>query len=333
MLEFPAACCNERVSAARGSRPRRRALMTELAAYVYGYPRTRLPNMDEDIPGDFYLFCHHKLGRMIDQFEDRGIPFEHYVNAVLRWQLRSYLQIRNDAKQNWLHALYSGLWDDRGTLAEQQRALDPALGLDSALSPPRKRTAAASPRPRPRAPALHLADPTSSALKLRAAPNGRRPAVRFRLPRDPARRSMLYLLLKVGHRADGCQLAALIDATGCHPDSLQRLFGRVERLTMPARVRRTLLYERRNQAFSDFQYWATAAWLETEAPAREQAQRRAARRHATLVKARFELSRVRTAPSNRLIASLLGVPKGTVDTALGFLRRDKLARYLLRRWS
>ena len=330
MLEFPAACCNERVLAAQTSRRLRRTVAAELAAYIYGYPGSKLPNMDDDAPGDFFLFCHKKIPMMIDRFEDRGKPFEHYVNSVLRWQLRSFLRSRNQAVDEALqHAVHSSLLN-RDALGRRQRAFDPAHGWKSTLPPVRPR-AAAAPRPRPRAPEQRLADPPAlpaAGRTPRSAPVRRRRARRFRLPKCAVQRRLLYLLLKIGHRLDERQFASLVAATGCHPDSLARLLARMERATEPAQERRTMLRERRNHAFAEFQYWSNAAWFEVDPPFRARAQRRAARFHAMLVKSQSELARVRTAPSNRAIADVLGIPKGTVDTGLHWLQVNNGARYL-----
>ena len=321
MLEFPAGCCNERVSAAQCSGKVRRALMDELATYAYHYPIQKLPSVDEDIPGDFYLFCHDKLALMIDQFEERGIPFEHYVNSVLRWQLHSFLNKRRQDEQVWQNGLYSQTWSSVDTFARRQRAFDPAQAPPRL--PPRS---APPPRARPRAPALRLADP---AVPRRWPARRARPR-RFRLPKDPIRRRFVYAVLKTAHVLDERQFAALTAATGCRPEALRRLTRQLEQRREPARRRRQMLRERRNLAFADFHIWSATAYLQPEPPLRARALTRAARHHFTMTSAQWELARVRVAPSNRDIAAVLGIPKGTVDTGLYWLRHNKAARYLCR---
>ena len=323
MLEFPAGCCNERVSAAQCSGDARRALMDELATYAYQYPLRKLPSLDEDVSGDFYLFCHDKLELMIDQFEERGIPFEHYVNSVLSWQLRSFLNKRKQVEQVWQNGLYSQAWGSADSFARRQRTFDPAR----APAPPRLRPRSATPpAARPRAPALRLADP--AAVPRAARPARRARPRRFRLPNEPIKRRVVFAVLKTAHLLDERQFAALAAATGCHPDGLRRLVRQLERRREPARRRREMLRERRNLAFADFHIWSAAAYLEPEPPARARAVARAARHRYTMTAAQAELARVRLAPSNRDIAALLGVPKGTVDTGLYWLRRNETARYL-----
>ena len=141
---------------------------------------------------------------------------------------------------------------------------------------------------------------------------------------------MLFALLKTAHLLDERQFATLIAATGCHPDSLRRVFSRLARLRAPARWRRQMLCERRNLAYAEFQFWSGAAFVEPDPPVRAQALARAERHRYTKNLAQRELVRVRLAPSNRHIAAVLGVPKGTVDTGLHWLLRSNAARYLCR---
>ena len=342
MLDFPDGCRNDQVLAAQRSRRRRRALMDELATYAYRFPRARLPALDEDVPGDFYLFCRPKLEQMVDEFEERGAPFEHYVNSVLRWQLRTFLSVRKQLELGWQNALYSHTWDwDRD--AHRQRSFDPAAVRVPAAGP-HQPPAAPPPAAWPQAPALRLADPADPADPddpddpagapdaarnsgtTRPARRGR--ARRFRLPQDTGRRRVLFALLKTAHALDERQFTTLVAATGCHPDSLRRILSRLARLRAPARRRRQMLRERRNLAYAEFRFWSGAAFTEPDPPERALARVRAERHRHTKNLAQRELERVRLAPSNRQIAVVLGVPKGTVDTGLHWLMRSDPASYV-----
>jgi hypothetical protein len=293
--------------------------MAELSTYAYYFPLESWPNLDEDAPGDFYLFCHAKLVAMIDSFEDRGIPFEHYVNSVLRWQLHSFLRARQKDTRDWQVALFSDVWSSAKVARGRGLHQD-----DSTLSRP----PAPVPHAWPRTRALRLADPPAMTVNARAK---RRPRLsrtrRFRLPKMVNQRRMLFALMKTAHLLDDRQFAILAAAAGCHPDSLLGVLRRVDRQMEATRRRLQVLRERRNQAFAEYHFWTTAAYLETDAGKYAYAQRRAARHRCTLTAARAELARVRVAPSNRVIATVLGVPKGTVDTGLSTLRRARRARY------
>jgi hypothetical protein len=132
---------SERVLTFQRTGAGRRALLDELATYTYHYPRRKLPTLDEDAPGEFYLLCHHKLEQLIVRYRDHGKPFEHYLNSVLSWQLRSFLAKRRDSEHAWQTALCSRLWD------EPELAAQPAATAPAAMRRPR--CAATNVRPFP----------------------------------------------------------------------------------------------------------------------------------------------------------------------------------------
>ena len=53
-----------------------RDLVGELAPRVYQFPRRKM-GWDEDACGDFYVFIHPRLIRLLDRFRDQGKPFEY----------------------------------------------------------------------------------------------------------------------------------------------------------------------------------------------------------------------------------------------------------------
>jgi len=291
---------SERVLTAQRTGEGRRALLDELATYTYHYPLRKLPTLDEDAPGEFYLFCHDKLQQLIVRFRDRGKPFEHYLNSVLSWQLRSFLAKRRNSEHAWQTALRSGLWDE-------PEATAPAPARPPAARRPPRITESnvtafpgAGPRGAPASPAAAS---------------------------ETARRRLLYGVLKTGHRMQEPQLAAAAETLRCELPRLQFLIEQLRRGRAGAHRRMELLRGRRNRAFAQLQLWSATAHQEVDAARRARATRRAARHRRTVDSAQAELSRVRVAPSNLEIAALLGIPKGTVDTGLYWLRRQSAADY------
>ena len=300
---------SERVLAYQRTGEGRRALLDELATYTYRYPRRKLPTLDEDAPGEFYLFCHDKLEQIIERFRDRGKPFEHYLNSVLSWQLRSFLAKRRDSEHAWQTALRSRLWD------EPEAAQPPA-------------TPRPARRPQRRGQSNVRPFPGAAAAPLRG---GHHPGGQVQAPPAPAsptaRRRLLYGVLKTGHHLEEPQLAAAAQALGCDLPRLRFLTEQLVRGRASAHRRLHLLRERRNRAFAQLQLWSAAAHQAVDDRRRVHAIRRAARHRRAVEAAQSEISRVRVAPSNREIAALLGIPKGTVDTGLYWLRRQSAADY------
>ena len=285
---------SERVLAFQRTGEGRQALLDELGTYAYRYPRRKLPGLDEDAGGEFYLFCHAKLEQIVVRFRDCGKPFERYLNSVLSWQLRSFLAQRRHAEHAWQTTLRSPLWDDPDAAVAPPAA---ARGAEPANVIPFPRTRATAP---------------PAAGSKRAA---------------TARRRILYGVLKTGHRLDQRQLAAAAQATGCELPRLRSLIEQLRRGRAAAYRRLEWLRTRRNSAFAQLQIWSGIAHRDADGKFRAQAAARAARYRRAVEALQSELARVRVAPTNRAIAALPGIPKGTVDTGLYWLQRQPAADY------
>lgn len=90
----------EKVLQYQKSREGLRTLMDEIAPRVYQFPR-RTMGWDEDACGDFYVFIHPRIVRLLDRFRDQGKPFESYLWAVLGWQLRNFARERRRSERAW----------------------------------------------------------------------------------------------------------------------------------------------------------------------------------------------------------------------------------------
>ncbi len=134
------------------------------------------------------------------------------------------------------------------------------------------------------------------------------------------RRSLLYLVLKCCRRLEPEHLAAAAEATDCAP---RRLAGLVERLRVglePAEQRLATLRERRNRAFSEARLLEAELAGRPDPEAAERLRLRLAAANRRMAAAIARMARVRRDPTNREVARALGVPKGTVDCGLFWLK-------------
>jgi DNA-directed RNA polymerase specialized sigma24 family protein len=104
-----------------------REIVNEIGPRIYQFPR-RTMGWDEDACGDFYVFIHPRLIRLVDRFRDQGKPFESYLWTVLNWQLRNFARDRGRAERRW----HVSLRIDPGSVAagEEYRA-DAAVPQDA----------------------------------------------------------------------------------------------------------------------------------------------------------------------------------------------------------
>jgi len=248
-------------------------IVAAVSMRVYQFPRWKL-GWDEDACGEFYLFFHPRLLRLVGRFRDQGKPFESYLASVLAWQLRNFARGRGRAERSWSVALRLQAEDPDGERSEPPR--DPVL-----------------------VPA----------------------AIRGVIRSDADRRNLVYLVLKCSRTLDEATMSALAELARFDLDRLQCLAEQLRREREPRDRRLETFRLRRNRAFS------LARLLETELQGETDPERIAALRcRVSSARRRMEaamkrMSRVGLAPTNREIARVLGVPKGTVDSGLYWLKR------------
>jgi RNA polymerase sigma factor (sigma-70 family) len=135
------------------------------------------------------------------------------------------------------------------------------------------------------------------------------------------RKGLLYLVLKCCRRLDPGGVSAAAAATGVDP---RRLAGMVEQLRAglePVERRLVVLRERRNRAFSDARLLEAELAGQPDDGTAEALRLRLAAANRRMNTAMARMARVRRDPTNREVARVLGVPKGTVDSGLFWLKR------------
>ena len=258
----------------------RRELLDRIGAYVYRFPLWQGGPMDDDDCGEFYLYCRPRIQDLIDRFQDQGRPFEAYLKSVLTWQLRSYYRAKGRREAAWRLAATAPFWD-----------------------PDAAEITSGTPGVR-----AHRAPAAAPAARAVAAAAGN-PAVR---------RRVLFAVLKNCARMHDTHVPAW--AGLCGRADLQALIGRARQASRDSQRRWSRLRERSNHAFAKARMIEGQLLDEADTDRRRNLQQRLQRARRTATNAQAELRAVRLGPSNRQIAQLLGIPKGTVDTGLFWLK-------------
>ena len=257
-------------------------IVRELAPRVYSYPRRKM-GWDEDACGDFYVFIHPRLIRLLDRFRDQGKPFESYLFTVLAWQLRNFARDRRQGERKWNVSLRM----EQGTPGCE----DP---VDDQQGDTWERV-------------------------------WRVPGCFSQLVRSRAdRRNFLFLILKCSRTVAWQSVGALAETAGIEEQRLRGLISMLQEMRSRREKRLEIFRERRNRAFALARLLETELKTETEpgkvTSLQEGLQRVRRRMHLAMQR----MARVALSPTNREIAAVLGVPKGTVDSGLYWLKR-KLA--------
>jgi len=268
-------------------------LLALLAGRIYGYPRCRGSRAEDD-GGEFFLFFYPRLLRTLERFQDQGRPFEWYLHSVLRWHYLGYVRWKRRRERSWATGALPALWEPQPVYGPEDSSLQSRAESAEAIELPG-----------------WLGPEVADLFHLQPATCLQKPADRKRL---------LVWALKQVRSLQEPDLEKLAAWTGTGEERLRVLCAALrERLARRER-RLGLLVERRNRAFAALQLAQQALAGEPEPACRAQLAGRATRARRCLHRSQERIARVPLQPSNRELAQALGLPKGTVDTSLYWLK-------------
>jgi hypothetical protein len=236
----------------------------------------------EDDCGEFYLFFYPRLLRTLKHFQDRGKPFEWYFNSVLRWHYKVYCSRKRKDQIRWAVARDVLFWEL------------PEPDLPSS------------------APAM------SSDRCQRIIPLDRFGGSR----ESTCRKRILFLALKNARHLDDSAVSWISGLTGIEEEHLIAMVGRLRSNLYKRELRLHKLYRRQNKIFMKIFLFQRDLLWEVDPEIKSELAFSLCELRTTLRSVQRKIRRVRLHPSNREIAELLQVPKGTIDTSLYWLRRQ-----------
>ena len=238
----------------------------------------------EDDCGEFYLYFYPRLIRTLGRFQDRGKPFEWYFNSVLSWHYKVYCSRKRKVQIRWALAKNVLFWE--------------LPYLDSAHPAP-----------------VLSAYPGESII----------PLDRFGCSRETTwRRRILLLALKNARHLDDRAIRWISEFAGVEEDHLMELVERLRATLCKQELRLHGFYKRQNMIFTKLFLLQRDLLWETDPESKAQLALSVCELGRTLRSVQRKIRRVRLYPSNREIAELLHIPKGTIDTSLYWLRRQLL---------
>lgn len=240
----------------------------------------------EDDCGEFYLFFYPRLLRTIDRFQDRGKPFEWYFNSVLRWHYQVYCSRKRREQARWAVARNALFWE----LPDLVSAA-PMLGF--------------------------VAQDCATII----------PVDRFGCSRDTTlRRRILLLALKNARQMDDHAVRRISALTGVGEDHLTRMIEQLREGLYKRELRLHKLYRRQNRILTRVFLLQRDLLWEADPETKSAIAVSLWQLRGALRPVQRKIRRVRLHPSNREIAELLQIPKGTVDTSLYWLRKRLAGR-------
>ena len=272
-------------------------LFSEIMRRVYVYP-TRRFGLREDDCGDFLLFFYPRIRLTLLRFENRGKPFASYLYTTLKYQIRTYIAIRNREKIRRATAdspaVCNTVFFESDQIAENPPLYDPVC---NSHPPPSLR-----------------AEIGEVLSVLTAVP-------RSRAQTGANARRIVIMAMKCCLRLNDEDIAELALVTGFDVDRLHN--GWLElRACMQVRLARiAMLQNRRSAAFFQIQYAHMRIKTTAGPQMTERLQRILELHRGRYRRAGRLLQQVPLAPSNVEISRALGIPKGSVDSTVHYLRK------------
>ena len=236
----------------------------------------------EDDCGDFYLFFYPRLLRTLSRFQDRGKPFEWYFNSVLHWHYKVYCSRKRQDQTRWAAARNVLFWE----LPEAGSAVS-----TDAFCPDRRERII--------------------------------PIDRFGSSREETcRRRILFLALKNARHLDDSAIGWISELTQIEEEQLVAMIERLRGNLYKRELRLHKLYGRQNRIFTKIILFQWDLLWEVDPEIKADLALSLCELRTKLRSLQRKIRRVRLHPSNREIADLLQIPKGTIDTSLYWLRRQ-----------
>lgn len=236
----------------------------------------------EDDCGEFYLFFYPRLLRTLKKFQDRGKPFEWYFSSVLRWHYKEYCSQKRKEEIRWTVARDAVFWE--------------------------------------------LPEPTTNSgrMTMRESSRGNVVAMdRWGGSREATyRRRVLFLALKNAHVLDDAAISWISRLSGTKEDNLVGMVEQLRANLYQRELRLHKLYMRQNKIFTKILLLQRDLIWEVDPARKTEIVLSLSHLRARLRAQQRKIRGVKLRPSNREIAELLKIPKGTVDTSLFWFRKQ-----------
>jgi hypothetical protein len=285
------------VTAYRASGSGREQIIDRVIGLVYS-SHERFGFDDEDDAANALYKYRARIGKLVDRFEDRGLPFDAYLVASLRYLAKTVRRERKKARER-----ESVCESTAGLAFEGSAARDPALesqALDT-VHDEGVAFARAGAKRRPRARGGFLRCGASEA----AAYSSR----------------LVYLAIKCAWEIDEAGIARVAACAGVERAWLAAAVEQARRSLESERARVEALTQRRNASWCRQRLLEARIAAESDSYRLERLEAARDRELGRFDRIQHEISSLRTVVPNSLVARILGVPKGTVDSGLFYLRK------------
>jgi hypothetical protein len=299
---MPITKLDELVVAYRSSGEGRELIMEKVAALVYE-AHHRYGFDDEDDAANALLKYRQRILKLIDRFEDRGLPFDAYLASSLRYLART---VRRERRRIFEResvceraALPETDCNDTDPVAEMPFDSEERISEVRYFGDGGVRSAASNRRPRARGGIIPRCPAQAAAYSSR----------------------LVFLAVKCAWEIDEEGVSRVSAAAGVGREWLAAAVEQARRSLVSERSRIDRLVERRNACWTRMRLLEARMATETESHCKARLASAFERESARYAKVKADCSCLRPIVPNSVVARILGIPKGTVDSGLYYLRK------------
>jgi hypothetical protein len=261
-------------------------LIYKIGLEVYKFPRVRC-RWDEDLSGDFFCYFFPRIPGIIERFTFTGRPFEVYLVSCLKWQMKSFLsrQIQDDRKRRVIERISAG--DAYNQTEREYYAFEVDEGEEPYL-------------------------PLFQTI-LKTDKEGK-------IEEEPFKRRLLYLALSSCENVSEHIMTRISIMTAIPRSKIEELMNALSTRTEKAKLRMRRLQNRRNGNYFRIVYIHEELSRNPDPALRDILVETLKKEKRKFEFACRELWNLQAGPSHRDIAEVLGIPKGSVDSGIYYIR-------------
>ena len=288
---------HELVNSYRSGAEPREAVMKRVAELMYKDP-SRFGFDSEDDAADALERHGSRIAALADRYEDRGISFDFFLRKNLKYLARTMRRERR-------------LGMERDRVCERACSdYESSIRAEESNSLPR---------------GFRMATRTRSQGRLISPPVLGKPRALAEAEIEAFASRLVFLSIKCAWEIDD-ELAGLIAGVcGVEPDWLGSALAQARRSLESERCHYERLVLRRNGSWCRLRLLESRLRNELDMERKRRDGEAIERERARLERARAELAAFRPIVPNSVVARILGVPKGTVDSGLYYLKRRSRA--------
>ncbi|GAB4371108.1 MAG: hypothetical protein Kow009_07450 [Spirochaetales bacterium] len=264
-------------------------LFQSISLYVYRFPLHCRYCSEEDC-AEFFLSFYPRIPNLIHHYVEQGKGIERYLRSCLKWHMKTYLKTRSRDTRNRKFAYSQLELMSTGCTVEEA----PGIEVREAGGP------------------SYSGRKGSTALEKRQTP-----------PRhDKKARKLLLLTLKAAYDLEDRTIGTIARSIGMHEEVLFHLIEASRTTLRKKEERMEKLQDKRSRLYFRLCTMQDEMDRCTNALTKECLLQRIIRLKDHLKRIQEKISRFSLTPTHQTMAEILGIPKGSIDSTLYYLKKD-----------